>query len=54
MGAVLEELRETTGLIIGLILVLIAMGLIGYALTNVRDAVVSPMVKFIKKVMGRK
>ena len=47
--AVFEELKETSGLIIGLILALVIMGLIGYALTNVRGAVVSPFVRFIKR-----
>ncbi|MDF9759206.1 MULTISPECIES: hypothetical protein [Peribacillus] len=52
--AVFEELKETSGLIIGLILALVIMGLIGYALTNVRGAVVSPFVRFIKKLVSRK
>ncbi|MCK1994186.1 hypothetical protein [Peribacillus muralis] len=54
MGAVFEELRETSGLIIGLILVLIIMGLIGYVLSNIRETIVSPMVQFIKKMFSRK
>ncbi|MGG4267754.1 hypothetical protein [Peribacillus simplex] len=54
MIAVFEELGETSGLIIGLIMALIIMGLIGYALTNVREAVVSPIFRFIKKMVSRK
>ncbi|WP_155645570.1 hypothetical protein [Peribacillus simplex] len=54
MAAVFEELRETTGLIIGLILALILMGLIGYALTNLRETIVTPMVQFIKRMFSRK
>ncbi|USK74601.1 hypothetical protein [Peribacillus frigoritolerans] len=54
MDAVLEELRETSGLIIGLIMTLVIMGLIGYALTNVHESIVSPVVQFIKKMVGRK
>lgn len=54
MDAVLEELRETSGLIIGLIMALVILGLIGYALTNVHDSIVSPMVQFIKKMVRRK
>ncbi|CAH0257494.1 hypothetical protein SRABI96_03336 [Peribacillus sp. Bi96] len=54
MGAVFEELRETSGLIIALIMVLVIMGLIGYALTNVHESVVLPVVRFIKKMFSRK
>ncbi|MGE7905838.1 hypothetical protein ACQKNS_15695 [Peribacillus sp. NPDC094092] len=54
MDAVLEELRETSGLVIGLILALVIMGLIGYALTNVHESIVSPVVQFIKKMVSRK
>ncbi|WP_285768131.1 hypothetical protein [Peribacillus sp. SI8-4] len=54
MHAVFEELRETSGLIVGLILVLIVMGLIGYALSNLHEAIVSPVSKFIKKLFSRK
>ncbi|MDQ7864457.1 hypothetical protein RCO48_35210 [Peribacillus frigoritolerans] len=54
MDAVLEELRETSGLIVGLIMALVIMGLIGYALTNVHESIVSPVVQFIKKMVGRK
>ncbi|MBO1000386.1 hypothetical protein IOC57_21935 [Bacillus sp. SD075] len=54
MHAVLEELRETSGLIIGLIMALIIMGLIGYALTNVHESIVTPVIQFIKKMVSRK
>ncbi|MFS0666845.1 hypothetical protein AB1L12_02780 [Peribacillus frigoritolerans] len=54
MDAVLEELRETSGLIVGLIMALVILGLIGYALTNVHGSIVSPVVQFIKKMVGRK
>ncbi|MBK5485068.1 hypothetical protein JFV29_24965 [Peribacillus sp. TH16] len=54
MGAVFEELRETSGLIIGLIIALVITGFIGLAFTKAHKVIVSPVVRRIKKMVSRK